>query len=350
MLIPIEIAEKLKNKKVGSLSSSDFEDIAKSFKPILMPMFANESFAAKFMQSAFIAINNKALQNSDPISVFGAVLNAASIGLTLNPALGQAYIVAYNTKVGENEWKSLAQLQIGYRGYVDKMYNTGHVLSVMPNVVRFGDAFEYEYGTTPYIKHTPTSDEKKAITHAYCVVNLRGGVQMFEICTAATIERLRLKNRSQTDKNGDNSPKDAWKSDYAKMALKCPIRQIVPYLPMSENLELLLSYDEQIVRPQYDKKGNVEAVKSDKEPHQEAELTEIEIEKIQISAQWLSNQKEAIDKMLNGITEHKEGKDKIAEYLSGAKYLEISKNFTEKDRMELADYSKQKLSKLQKAA
>jgi hypothetical protein len=71
-------------------------------------------------------------------------------------------------------------------------------------------------------------------------------------------------------------------------------------------------------------------------------------EALLISAEWLSNQKEKIDTLLFDITEHKTAKMAVTQYLTSEDYKKVSSQLIEKDRIELAEYTKQKLSKLAK--
>jgi recombination protein RecT len=343
-LLPSNMVESIsKYPTLSALSVVGIQDIASQFLPILKPMFKDEKFAARFMQSAFQAINNPALANCEPISVFGAIMNCATIGLTLNPALGQAYIVSYNTKTknfkGQDEWKNIAQLQVGYRGYADKLYNTGHVASVEAAVVRANDFFEFEKGTEGFIKHRPALDSSP-ITHSYAIVYLKGGAKVFEVLPKTKIEQLRLKNRQQTDKNGDTSPKGIWAEWYDRQAMKSALRQLIPYLPMSENLDLLLSTDDSIVFVAKD--GQTE---SKQEAYDEAAKTQKDIEQEENSALWVVEIMSYFDRFID-FADMK----KTAGLITG-KYKEYNldpANFTEKERetrnafISLTDSDKQK--------
>lgn len=72
--------------------------------------------AGAFMASvlAIVADDNR-LQDCTPNSILLTAMKAATLGLSLEPALGQAYPVPYyNNKIGKRE----AQFQIGYKGLV----------------------------------------------------------------------------------------------------------------------------------------------------------------------------------------------------------------------------------------
>ena len=70
--------------------------------------------------------NNKQLQECDGRSILGAAIQATTSGLSLSPALGQAYIVPFKTwdkERRENVFK--AQFQIGTRGLIQMAQRTG---------------------------------------------------------------------------------------------------------------------------------------------------------------------------------------------------------------------------------
>ena len=67
-----------------------------------------------FVTSALTAIGqNDMLKNAEKGTVYGSLMTAASMGLTINPNLGFAYLVPFkNNKKGVVE----CQFQIGYKG------------------------------------------------------------------------------------------------------------------------------------------------------------------------------------------------------------------------------------------
>jgi recombinational DNA repair protein RecT len=94
-------------------------------------------------------------------------------------------------------------------------------LKVEARVVREGDQFEYSYGIDSYLRHQPKPGSNAAITGAYAIIWLRGGVQQFEYMTAEEIDAI----RKQHSKQWKSGPLPKW---YAR---KTVIRQIVKYVP-----------------------------------------------------------------------------------------------------------------------
>jgi recombination protein RecT len=82
--------------------------------------------------------SDKTLQKCDPAAVAREAMKAATLDLPLNKNLGFAWLVPYNTKVG-NEWISVPQFQIGWRGIVQLAQRTS-----MYRFLNAGPVFEGE--------------------------------------------------------------------------------------------------------------------------------------------------------------------------------------------------------------
>lgn len=78
--------------------------------------------------------SNKSLQNADTNTVFQAAMMAATLDLPINQNLGFAYIIPYNEnyKNEQDQWvtKSVAQMQIGWKGFVQLAQRSGQYLRI----------------------------------------------------------------------------------------------------------------------------------------------------------------------------------------------------------------------------
>ena len=96
------------------------------------------------------AMKNDLLLECTKASIQTAMMELASAKLSLNPSLGEAYLVPYkNNKAGTYE----CQLIVGYRGFCTGAYRSGIVKSITSGVVFATDDFEYELGSSPFIRH-----------------------------------------------------------------------------------------------------------------------------------------------------------------------------------------------------
>ena len=68
--------------------------------------------AAAYIASVLLAVaNNQDLAACTPASVYIAALRAATLRLSVDPSLGEAYLIPFNTKNGKQ-----AALVVGYQG------------------------------------------------------------------------------------------------------------------------------------------------------------------------------------------------------------------------------------------
>ena len=76
-----------------------------------------ERFASSVIQLA------GSMPDVDPKSILFACMTAATLDLSVNKSLGEAWVVPYNTKV-DNGWIKMAQFQIGWKGLVQLSMRT----------------------------------------------------------------------------------------------------------------------------------------------------------------------------------------------------------------------------------
>jgi recombination protein RecT len=175
------------------------------------------------------------LKLCDKTSILGAAMTAAQLGLEIDPVLGRAYLLPYNDK----KKGKVAQLIIGYKGYVDLAYRSGQVASIQAEVVYEKDVFEYAYGLHPKLMHVPTDNEQRGpLKFAYCVVTLSNGGQIWRVLNKAEIYLHRDFSRS---KDSDYSP---WKTSEAEMWRKTAIRALAPLMPLSPELRQAAAAEE----------------------------------------------------------------------------------------------------------
>lgn len=130
------------------------------------------------MQAIRNSADLQAVLEQDPHSLVDAVRQIAFVGLSLNPLQGHAYLVAHNNKVSRNPdvWKKQAVLFLGYKGLIKLATSGGSVVAFEGGVRYEGEVFEYEKGTSSFLRHLPTAkrDPAKALG-AYCIATLAHG-------------------------------------------------------------------------------------------------------------------------------------------------------------------------------
>lgn len=89
----------------------------------------------QFVTSLISAVNaSSSLAKCEPRSVLTAALTAASMKLEINPNLGFAYLIPYDTKNG-----SLCQFQMGYKGFIQLAQRSGLYKTINAEDVREGE-------------------------------------------------------------------------------------------------------------------------------------------------------------------------------------------------------------------
>ncbi len=165
-----------------------------------------------------LCAQNPALLDCKPVSLIGAVLQAASLGLSPEPATGQAYFLPF---------KGVVTFVPGYKGLATLAWRSGQLASLAMNVARVGDDFEYELGSSPFLRHRPKAQLDAPVLYAYATAKPIGGDMMFEVLTLDQVNAV--KARSPSARSG-RSP---WTTDFEAMAKKTALRRLAKLLPMS---------------------------------------------------------------------------------------------------------------------
>lgn len=180
-----------------------------------------------------LCAQNPSLLDCRPASLIGAVLQCASLGLSPEPALGNAWFLPF---------KGVVTFVPGYKGLATLAWRSGQIASLSMQVVREGDFFDFELGSEPFLKHKPTAPMTAAVTHAYATAKPVGGETMFEVLT--TEQTKAVQARSPSARSG-RSP---WVTDWDAMARKTAFRRVAKLLPLStekaEPLSRALDLDE----------------------------------------------------------------------------------------------------------
>lgn len=187
---------------------------------------------------------NPKLEECDVKSLLGSIMAASQVGLEVDDILGQAYLVPFwDTK----NKRFAAQLQIGYKGFLDLARRSGQVTNIVSQVVYANDLFDFEYGFDEKLRHKPATNNRGGAMYVYAYANLKDGGRVFEVLTLDDVEKARMSSSSQKDFNTkqiSKTPIGIWKDHYEAMARKTAIRRLAKYLPLSVELLRMASMDE----------------------------------------------------------------------------------------------------------
>lgn len=186
---------------------------------------------------------NYTLQQCDPITIAGCVMQSTQLGLNMDGVLGEAYMVPYkNNSKGRYE----AQFQIGFKGLRKLVNNSGPIDTFLPQAVYEGDWFDYDLSKAAIKKHQRTTDTNhKVITHVYTIVKYKSGtvenmVMSRAECLAVRDHYSQAYRRAVKDKR-DDTP---WIQHEEAMCLKTVMRKHAKYLPLSGDAALAVALDE----------------------------------------------------------------------------------------------------------
>lgn len=173
----------------------------------------------------------KAFKNN-PDSLRDAIINVASIGLSLNPATSYAYLVPRDGAIC---------LDIGYQGLIKIATDTGSIMWAKADVVYSSDKFEYN-GPAKIPTHTanPFAKDRGEVIGVYCIAKTCEGDYLIETMTEDEIQDI--KEKSPSAKSG-YSP---WNTFPNEMRKKAVIKRASKTWPKTEKHERLAKVIEHV--------------------------------------------------------------------------------------------------------
>lgn len=173
---------------------------------------------SRFIQIVKTAISKQPkLLEADRRSLWVACMAAAESGLL--PDGKQAAFVPYRTKTG-----TIVQYQPMEQGLKSLVWKTGKISSWLRETVKENDSFDFELGSTPYIKHKRALKNRGEIIAAYSIVTMSDGTRSYKLIDRDDIEKSRSRSKQ---------PDGAWKTDPERMAEKTVARLHYKDLPSS---------------------------------------------------------------------------------------------------------------------
>lgn len=164
----------------------------------------------------------------DRSSMIAAVTNVSAIGISLNPAKKQAYLVPRGGKVC---------LDISYMGLLDLAIASGSIQWGQAEVVCEEDTFSLRgFDKAPMHDFAPFSKTRGAVVGVYVVVKTASGDYLTDTMTIAEV--LAIKARSETGKK-DTGP---WKTDFNEMAKKTVIKRAYKTWPKTDRLDTAIHH------------------------------------------------------------------------------------------------------------
>lgn len=208
-------------KQVVVKAEVDFVKLAKANGINALDFAKEASFAVQALNKNDY-LQGVALSNVDSLKY--AVMNVASIGLSLNPVHRLAYLVPRDKQVC---------LDISYIGLIKLATDCGSVKLVKAELVYEKDTFKYKgLGKEPTHEFNPFKD-RGSITGAYCIALTHDEKYLVEMMTISQINAI--KGRSEAAKKNSGP----WMSDFEEMAKKTVIKRASKMWPKTKLSEVL---------------------------------------------------------------------------------------------------------------
>ena len=194
---------------------------------LFLPVISDESVTwEKEKQFAIQALQSNdylaRIAGQKPVTLQNALINIASIGISLNPALKHAYLVPR---------KGGVCLDVGYMGLLHLAQSSGVILWGQSKLVYSNDTYENNgLSKEPTHKTNPFSDRGNVVG-VYCTVKTIDGDYLTDEMSISDVYAIR--DRSDGFKSGKASP---WKTDEGEMIRKTVVKRAYKYWPKCERL------------------------------------------------------------------------------------------------------------------
>jgi recombination protein RecT len=161
------------------------------------------------------------IAESKPATLQNAIINIASIGISLNPALKHAYLVPR---------KGGVCLDLSYMGLLHLAQSSGVILWGQCKIVRANDTYQ-NAGLSKEPTHLAnTFGDRGDIVGAYCTVKTVDGDFLTEEMNITEIFEIRERSEAYKRKSGP------WKTDEGEMIRKTVVKRAYKYWPKCERL------------------------------------------------------------------------------------------------------------------
>lgn len=218
--------------------------------------------------------NNAALQVCKPDTLMFASLKATALDLPLDQNLGFAYVLPY--KDNKNN-VTLAQFQMGYKGFVQLALRSGQFKTLNATEVREGELTGEDFVTGELTFKKAENRESLPVIGYVAYFKLLNGFEKYLYMTSAEMKAHALRF-SQTYKRGYGlwADKDMFDSMAKKTVLKLLLSK---YAPLSVEMRDAIKADQSVMKgqEQYDYVDSQEQPVSAPEPSESAKEKAAEV-------------------------------------------------------------------------
>jgi recombination protein RecT len=177
---------------------------------------------ARLMRTVVVSIERlPKLLECNRQSILNSAMTAACLGLEVDGVTGQGFLIPFKDK---------AQFITGYKGYNTMAARSGYTLNA--SVVREGDAFDYQLGTSGFIHHKPLlgGERTRKILAAYAQATMPGRDSIIQVLSIDEI--MAVKDKSPGAKKSDSPWNDPY-IGFPAMASKTAKRRLGRDMPLN---------------------------------------------------------------------------------------------------------------------
>lgn len=188
-----------------------------------------------------IVAQNKLLAKAEPASVYHAAAVAATLDLPINDNLGFAYIIPYNQRQQDGQFKTVAQFQMGYKGFIQLAQRSGVFQTISSTPVYEGQVVEQNPLTG--FKFDFTQRKSDVVVGYAAYFRLMNG---FEKTLFMSIDELKKHGQRYSKTFGNKN--GLWTSDFDAMASKTVIKLLLSkFAPLSVEMQRAVITDQSVI-------------------------------------------------------------------------------------------------------
>lgn len=239
-----------------TVREKEAREIVRQKTRMIETIVGTKAKASVFASSLVAMANDYNLKDCDVSSVLDVGLQIVQAGLNPNKLFGQAYVVPFKLKSG----RTMAQLQIGYKGWISLGYRNGWTFKAVP--VYKCDDFSIEFGGFEDVIHfKPDYEQREDDNGQWVFKNLVGiivyakdknGEVFTEFVSFKKLEKIRLKSQNQSK----GELKHIWLEWAEEMYKAKAIKYVITRLPINDEImEVAVSENEPYIQePKQDQK------------------------------------------------------------------------------------------------
>lgn len=167
-------------------------------------------------------------------SVINAVTNIAAIGISLNPARKQAYLVPRDGQIC---------LDISYIGLLDLAVSSGSIMWGQAEIVRQNDGFTLNgFDKPPTHTFNPFGTDRGDIVGVYVVVKTHSGDYLTTTMSLEEVHSIRDRSEGWKAFAAKKIKSTPWASDEGEMIKKTVIKRAYKLWPKTERLDEAMNH------------------------------------------------------------------------------------------------------------